>query len=286
MGNIATFADMKETIYLEDLSIGYHLGKRDRVVARGLNASLGSGQLTCLIGSNGAGKSTLLRTLAGFQPPLAGRVLFAGKKRKDLSAFAPKDLARRIGVVLTQRTDATRLTVAEMVGLGRSPYTGFWGTLTKEDRCIVDEAISQVGIANLRNRMVGTLSDGELQKVMIAKVLAQQTAVIFLDEPTAFLDYPAKVDMLLLLRSLAREANKTIFLSTHDMELALQLADSLWLMEKGSVGEDRLETEDASQLSQIAIGSPRQLADQGCLSRFLDRKGISFDTATLHIHVC
>ena len=158
----------------------------------------------------------------------------------------------------------------ELVSLGRSPYTGFWGTYSKEDLRIVDEAISSVGITTLAGRMVHTLSDGERQKMMIAKALAQQTPVIYLDEPTAFLDYPSKVEVMQLLRRISREAGKTVFLSTHDVELALQLADRIWLMEQGGA---------------LAIGTPQALAEQGALGRFIERKGITFDSETLAIKI-
>ena len=157
----------------------------------------------------------------------------------------------------------------ELVALGRSPYTGFWGTLHDADWLVVDEAIEAVRIGSLRERMVHTLSDGERQKVMIAKALAQQTPVIFLDEPTAFLDFPSKVEMMQLLRQLAKTAQKTIFLSTHDFELALQVADRLWLMEK----------------EMLYVGTPRELAQSGALARYVERPGISFDAQTLTVRV-
>ena len=156
------------------------------------------------------------------------------------------------------------------MGLGRSPYTGFWGTLSKADHAIVDESIAKVGIEKLKGRMIQNLSDGERQKVMIAKALAQQTPVIYLDEPTAFLDYPSKVEMMQTLHQLSRTAGKTIFLSTHDLELALQIADTVWLM-----GRD----------NRLSIGTPRQLADQGVLSNFIEQRGIVFDRERLSVRV-
>ena len=141
--------------------------------------------------------------------------------------------------------------------------------LSKEDRSVVDESIQLVGIESLRNRQVQSLSDGERQKVMIAKALAQQTPVIYLDEPTAFLDYPSKVELLQLLRRLAHEEQKTIFLSTHDVEISLQLADMLWLMTP----------------EQLHVGTPRELADQGVLNTFIEHEGITFDTDTLTIQI-
>ena len=175
-----------------------------------------------------------------------------------------------VGVVLTAKPDVQNMTVEEMVGLGRSPYTGFWGTLTDDDKAVVDEAIDMVGIRPLASRMIQTLSDGERQKVMIAKALAQQTPVIFLDEPTAFLDYPSKVEMMQLLHRLSRTADKTIFLSTHDLELVLQIADTVWLMSEGG----RLDT-----------GTPHELADSGALSNFVEKKGIVFDRRQLSVKV-
>jgi iron complex transport system ATP-binding protein len=173
-------------------------------------------------------------------------------------------------VVLTEKPDVRNMTVRELVSLGRSPYTGFWGTYSKDDLQIVDEAIEMVGIEALSKRMVHTLSDGERQKVMIAKALAQQTPVIYLDEPTAFLDYPSKVEVLQLLSRISREAGKVIFLSTHDVELALQMADTIWLMTSGEA---------------MAIGSPKMLAEQGALSRFIERDGIKFDKESMAIKV-
>ena len=227
-----------ETIQLRNLSIGYQTRHGVKTVAEGISGSILSGQLTCLLGPNGVGKSTLLRTLSAFQPKIDGEIFLEVRGEKgevrEISTITDKELSKLIGVVLTEKPDVRNMTVRELVSLGRSPYTGFWGTYSKDDLRVVDESIALVGIEALSQRMVHTLSDGERQKVMIAKALAQQTPVIFLDEPTAFLDYPSKVEMLQLLRRISREAEKTIFLSTHDVELALQLADTLWLM-TGSV---------------------------------------------------
>ena len=221
----------EETIRIEGLSIGYRGKHSVKVVAEGISDSICSGELTCLLGENGAGKSTLLRTLSGFLPPLAGEISLLGK---PLASYRERELATVVGVVLTEKNNLQNMTVAELVGMGRSPYTGFWGRLSAADRRKVDDSLSLVGIAPLRDRMVQTLSDGERQKVMIAKALAQETPIIFLDEPTAFLDYPSKVEILHLLHRLSRDMGKTIFLSTHDLELALRVADRVWLMTKQS----------------------------------------------------
>lgn len=236
-------------------------------MAEGLTVSLPEGRLTCLIGYNGAGKSTLLRTLAGFQPKLGGNIYIGGR---EISDYSGRELSRTVSVVLTSKPDVMNMTVREIVALGRTPYTGYWGTLGDEDRRIVDDSMRQVGIDRLAERMSGTLSDGERQKMMIAKALAQQTPLIILDEPTAFLDYPSKVETMLLLVRLCRETGKTIFMSTHDLELALQTADMLWLMTPGR---------------GIHTGTPHQLADSGDLSEFIERSGIVFHRDTLRITV-
>jgi len=283
-----------ETVVLKNLSIGYTQKGNEKVVAQGLNAAINSGELTCLLGCNGIGKSTLLRTLSAFQPALGGDVMLCTPQTSDLrplTSFTDKELSRIIGIVLTEKPDVRNMTTEDLVGMGRSPYTGFWGTLTAEDSQIVEDAISMVGIDTLRGRMIHTLSDGERQKVMIAKALAQQTPIIYLDEPTAFLDYPSKVEMMQLLRRLAHEQQKTIFLSTHDVELALQLADCLWLMEcvphsdlqvRECVPHSDLQVREPNQLS---VGTPRQLADNGALSRFIERDGIIFERDTLTLRI-
>jgi len=249
----------KETIQIKNLSIGYRSKTEVKVVAHGINAAINSGELTCLLGANGVGKSTLLRTLSAFQPKLGGEIFIEGK---EISEYSDKQLSYVISVVLTEKPDIRNLTVDELVGLGRSPYTGFWGTLSQEDEAVVEKSISLVGINHLKGRVIQTLSDGERQKVMIAKALAQETPVIYLDEPTAFLDYPSKVEMMQLLHKLSRQTDKTIFLSTHDLELALQIADKVWLMDKKK---------------GVKIGTPEDLSLSGDLGRFFTRKGITFD---------
>lgn len=249
----------EETIRVSGLSTGYRNKGETAVVTHGINASLYSGELTCLLGPNGAGKSTLLRTLTAFLPPVAGEIFIESNPLKD---YSPAEISRMIGVVLTDRLNVSNMSVEELIGLGRSPYTGFWGRLSVDDRKIVDEAINLVGVGMLRKRMVHTLSDGERQKVMIAKTLAQETPIIFLDEPTAFLDYPSKVEIMQLLRQLAYGKNKTVFLSTHDMELALQIADRIWLIDK---------------THGVTTGTPEDLAINGALSKYFLREGILFD---------
>ena len=206
------------------LTVGY----RGHRVVEDISLSLPCGRLVCLLGPNGAGKSTLLRTLCGFQPPIAGTVTISGS---DITTMSAAEVARLVSVVLTDRPLTPSLTAAEMVGMGRAPYTGFWGRLSDDDRRLVSEAMQTVGIAPLATRRMGQLSDGELQKVMIAKALAQHTPVIVLDEPTAFLDYPSKVAVMKTLARLAHDEGKTILMSTHDLELAAQQGDELMEIE-------------------------------------------------------
>lgn len=252
----------EETIRVEKLETGYISKKETSVVTKNITASLYSRELTCLLGPNGAGKSTLLKTLTAFIPPIKGEIFI---KSVPLSYYSESELAKIIGVVLTEKLGINDMTVEELVALGRSPYTGFWGKLSDHDKNIVNESISLVGIENLRDRSVQTLSDGERQKVMIAKALAQETPVIFLDEPTAFLDYPSKVEIMQLLQRLSRERNKTIFLSTHDLDLALQIADKVWLL---------------SKTFGVTIGTPEDLALNGDMARYFRKKGVTFNATT------
>ena len=257
-----------EAIILRDLGIGYTTKHGVITVAEGINGTICSRELTCLLGANGVGKSTLLRTLSAFQPKIQGEIMIGGR---DLSDWTDKELSRLIGVVLTEKPDVRNMTARELVSLGRSPYTGFWGTCTKEDMDIVNDSLQQVGSSDLAERQIDTLSDGERQKVMIAKALAQQTPVIYLDEPTAFLDFPSKVEVLLLLRRISQASQKVIFLSTHDVELALQVADRIWLMDKST--------------RKLFIGTALELAQDGILSHFIERNGIHFNSDTLTIQI-
>lgn len=251
-----------DTVVVSRLATGYHGRKGDVIVTQPFDAALYSGELTCLLGPNGAGKSTLLKTLSAFQPSVSGDIYINGRSLAD---YDDSELARTIGVVLTEKVNVSSMTVRQLVALGRSPYTGFWGSLSGDDAAVVEEAMAAVRIVALSDRMVSTLSDGERQKVMIAKALAQETPVIFLDEPTAFLDYPSKVEIMQLLQSLSREKSKTIFLSTHDLELALQIADKIWLLDKPH---------------GVSIGTPEDLSLNGDMGRYFQRDGVVFDIET------
>lgn len=215
-----------EILKATDLIIGY----KGKAILPPINVTLEEGSLVALIGPNGSGKSTLFKTLIGNLKPIGGAV---GLYNKDISSYSPKDKASMIGIVLTERPDDMFLKVFDVVATGRCPYTDFFGKIKKEDLNIVKESLEIVGIINLIDRYFNTLSDGEKQKVMIAKTLAQNTPIIFMDEPTAFIDYPSKIDLLLLMKRLAIEQKKTIVFSSHDLELLLRFTDDIWMISKG-----------------------------------------------------
>lgn len=213
---------------LDDLSIGYD----NKVIVSGMTLSLSPGTMTCLLGNNGTGKSTLLKTIAGFLKPLSGSIAYGGK---PLCSLSPREMATTVGVVLTGRTEGQMLTVEDMVAMGRSPYTGFFGRLTSDDRKITDHCMEMIGIVSLRHKPLSSLSDGEYQKAVIAKALAQQTPVILMDEPTAFLDFRSKVELMEMSLRLAHDEGKTVLMTTHDVNLALKIADSILLMHDGKL---------------------------------------------------
>lgn len=212
----------------EHLTVGYRTGRRRLPVLCDLDLALEPGSLTCLLGPNGSGKSTLLRTLAGMQPALAGQVRVLGDDIRRLSA---RERARRIGVVLTDRVSVGALSVTDLVALGRYPYRGWARASANEDDAAVRWAIEVTGAGPLAQRDVDELSDGERQRVMIARALAQEPAILALDEPTAFLDVIGRVEILGLLRRLAAETQRAILCTVHDLELALRVADTVWLLD-------------------------------------------------------
>lgn len=216
------------------LTTGYCHGSRQSIVGRGLEGSLPRGTLTVLLGTNGAGKSTLLRTLAGLQPPLAGDIFWEGN---SLASLTPEERAKRLSIVLTVRPETGNLTVREVVALGRLPHRqGLWGSRNAAaDAEAVERAMRLTTTSAWSERPVSRLSDGERQRVFIAKALAQETPLILLDEPTAFLDYPSRVQFFNLLKRLTNEMGKTVLISSHDVELAATHADRILLLSKESL---------------------------------------------------
>lgn len=220
---------MSSVLSTHNLSIGYSKKKNKTTIQSGLNLELLAGELVCLIGQNGCGKSTLLRTLAGLQKPLAGKVLV---DNIEFDKYRIHEKARKLSLVLTDRVEIENASVSDIVRMGRQPYSNWWGSLSEEDYRIIDEAIEMVHLTHKSDSHLNELSDGERQRVMIAKALAQDTPLVLLDEPTAHLDLPNRVEIMLLLHRLAHRTGKAIIISTHELDMALQAADRIWLMTK------------------------------------------------------
>ncbi|HVU12941.1 MAG TPA: ABC transporter ATP-binding protein [Phototrophicaceae bacterium] len=241
-----------------NLAVGYP----PRVIADKIDVNLRAGELVCLIGPNGAGKSTLMRTLAGIQAPIHGSVTLLGD---DVHRLPARERAQRLSVVLTERVNPGLLTAYTLVSLGRHPYTDWSGRLTAHDEAVIRQAIADVGARALVDRHIGELSDGERQKIMIARALAQEPALLILDEPTAFLDLPRRVEIMQLLRRLAHESRRAILLSTHDLDLALRTADRIWLLASGQ---------------PLQVGAPEDLVLSGAFAAAFQSEGVTFDAQT------
>lgn len=244
-----------------DLRIGYVHKNQENVLFAGLNLSLAAGQMVCFMGPNGAGKSTLLRTLAGLQKPLSGKVEPVTTNRQAAS--------RQIAVVLTDPIHSVNLTVEEVVTFGRYPYLGWNIRLTPTDRQVVATAVEQVRLGPILKRKVHELSDGQMQMVMIARALAQDTPLILLDEPTAHLDLNNRLEIMNLLRDLSRKTGKAILLATHELDLALQTADAIWL-----AGKD----------IDILTGLPEDLVLNGAFDEIFRFKGFDLKTGKVEQH--
>ncbi|MEN8125477.1 MAG: ABC transporter ATP-binding protein [Bacteroidota bacterium] len=250
----------------KDLSIGYQTKKEKLVLANNLNLSLTKGELVCLMGKNGIGKSTLLRTLTKVQNELSGEILILDKY---LHQYKPDELAKIIGVVLTERIPQSNLTVYELIALGRQPYTNWIGTLSDRDKEQIKFSIIQTGLEDLVNKRCDELSDGQMQRVMICRALSQNTDIIILDEPTAHLDIQHKIEMFKLLKSLAHEIQKTILISTHEIQFGLQMADKLWLM-----------TENG-----ILQGAPKDLIENDQINQLFDTSYVHFDKNLMQFEI-
>jgi iron complex transport system ATP-binding protein len=232
--------DLKDQhiIKTSNLSIGYTSKKNVNTIAANLNIELDKGKLVCLLGENGIGKSTLLRTLTKVQPALSGEIFINNTNLKTLNSV---ELAKSLSLVLTEHLPESNLSVYELVALGRQPYTNWVGNLSETDLKFIDDAFEQTNTKHLINAKYYELSDGQLQKVLIARALAQNTNIIILDEPTAHLDIHHTIETFALLKKLAKDFHKTIIVSTHEVNLALQLADILWLMTPSNFMADTTE---------------------------------------------
>lgn len=235
-------ARKKEIILMENailhtvnLCIGYKQKKNDIVVATGVNISLETGKLVSLVGANGIGKSTLLRTITGIQPPISGSALINGRLIDSYSSLA---LAKNLSVVLTEKLPASNLTVFELVATGRQPYTNWIGKLSPFDKAKIDEAMELTGTVALASKKYYEVSDGQLQNVLVARALAQDTPLIILDEPMTHLDFQHKASLFVLLKKLASQTAKAILFSTHDIEMALEASDEMIVMTVGTARQD------------------------------------------------
>jgi iron complex transport system ATP-binding protein len=249
-------------IGIYQLNIGYKQRGVVKTVAKNIEAEVLPGKLVALVGPNGAGKSTLLRTISGLQAPLSGQTDIHGK---SVEKYTAKELAHEISIVLTEKPVTGNLTVEALVALGRFPYTGMLGNLSSEDKQKINWALEATGLLDFRNRNMMQLSDGERQKVMIARALAQDTPVIVLDEPTAFLDVINRVEVLRLLSDLAKSTGKSILLSTHDLQMALQVCDDLWVLDAAG---------------NFYNGPAEEMVNNGTISKVFENENVRFDTST------
>ena len=245
-------------IELRDLSVGYG----GRVLLEGASCSLQGGRLVALLGRNGAGKSSLLRVLAGAQRPLAGRVVLGGV---DLESKTAAERAKAVALVTTERVRVPDLRCRDLVGLGRAPYTGWMGRLAPDDQRIVAEALEAVDMSAYADRTMDTMSDGECQRVMIARAIAQDTPCVLLDEPTSFLDLPNRYELCLLLRNLARSRGKCIVFSTHELDIALRLCDDILLLDP----------------PHLLYGTPAAMLETGHIARLFNSRNMAFDESCL-----
>lgn len=251
--------DIKNPLAVHNLSIGYSIRKKDNALLTNLNLSLRAGELVCFMGPNGIGKSTLIRTLAGIQKPLSGTIYYSGKNIGDR-------VSEKISVVLTDKVAIHTMSVYELITFGRYPYLNWTVTLTENDKKIIDDSIKQVHAEHLINKSLHELSDGQLQLAMIARALAQDGDIILLDEPTAHLDLNNRVEIMNLLRKIARQYNKAILVATHELDLALQTANLIWL---------------AGKNKNILSGLPEDLVLNGAFDEIFQFKGFDLKTGKI-----
>ncbi|MDR1226696.1 MAG: ABC transporter ATP-binding protein [Prevotellaceae bacterium] len=255
---------MESALQLQNLSVGYHIGAAAKVLCANACAEAKKAELVALVGRNGRGKSTLLRTIIGLQKALSGKVFIFEKAQHS---YHVKELATLMSYVSTDNVKVGYLKVFDLVSLGRYPYTSWFGTLSTNDKEIVMHSLQLVGMQDFAERNTNSLSDGERQRVMIARALAQDTPIVVLDEPTAFLDLPNRYEVVFLLQRLAREQRKTILYSTHDWSLAVKTSDSMWVMDSDSFWE----------------GAPADLLQQGVFDKLLIDTNLRLDAKTAEV---
>lgn len=244
---------------INNLEIGYISGKSKKALLPPLNAAAGKGELIAIIGRNGIGKSTLLRTLTGLQPGISGSIFYYGK---DIRDYTRLDLAREVGYISTEIVKVSNMRVYDLVALGRFPHTNWIGKIEPEDDEIIKSALEKTSMSDFSKKYVSELSDGERQKVMISRILAQDTGIMIMDEPTAFLDIGSKYEILHLLHQLSRQNQKTIIFSTHDLQMAVSQADKIWLVLDNHLIE----------------GAPEDLILAGAFDHLFDLSPVKFNT--------
>lgn len=242
-----------------NLSIGYAQKKKVELIQSSLNLELHSGELVCLIGPNGTGKSTLLKTLSGLQKAISGEVRVDNKLLSSIKSYHKAEL---ISFVLTDRVEVENATVRDIVSLGRYPYSAWWGSMNNDDEQLIERVIEMVHLGHKADKLLSELSDGERQRALIAKAFAQSTPIVMLDEPTAHLDLPNRVEIMLMLHRLAHETQKAILISTHELDLALQAADKIWLI---------------SKQNGVECGVPEDLVFNGSFNRVFESKAYFFN---------
>ena len=252
---------MRENIArISEADFGYRTKRKSRVILKNINLEIRSGELVCIIGKNGSGKSTMLKTMTRLQPLLGGEILYEGRNLLD---FGREEFAKFCGFVSTDRVQAEQMNIRELVELGRFPYTNWIGKLSSEDREEVNKALHAVGLSHMSESGLSEISDGERQRAMIARTLAQNTDFILLDEPSAFLDIPNKYEITSLLKNLC-SMGRTVLFSTHDLHLALQYADKIWLIDEEA----------------IVQGAPEDLVINGTIEKLFNTFNIVFERDT------
>ncbi|MCL2136199.1 MAG: ABC transporter ATP-binding protein [Coriobacteriia bacterium] len=259
----------KAVLYTEGLNVGYD----DKVVIRGVNVDALKGQTICLIGPNGAGKSTILRTLAGMLAPVDGAVYISPDSisQDDISDIKASDRAKYMAVVLTEKPDMNQTTAYEIVSMGRTPFTNFFGRLGEDDHQIIKESMQAVGAIDLADRFFNSLSDGEKQKVMIARALAQEPKLIILDEPTSHLDIRHKIEVIRILNQLSQERELTVILALHDVDIAVKSCQNVLMIKDGEV---------------VAQGKPEDIVKADTIGSLYDILGASYDSVLGSFELC